>query len=343
MTLAQLERIRQLLCGLEIHIRDTLSAARVRQSRGFARIVAVTTSDTIYQIDRLSEDAILEWFDRHWPRRWPVEIVMEGLEDRGVVTIPRGRSAADTSFKCILDPIDGTRGLMYDKRAAWILAGIAPQRGSRTHLGDIVVAAMTELPTSRQAVAAQFSAVRGRGVHARSFDLRTGRATGLRVTPSRAHDFKHGFSSFARFFITGKALTAQIEEVFWNQLHGPEHTGSPLVFDDQYISTGGQLAELLVGHDRMVADIRPLVFRALDQSSALVCHPYDICTELILREAGGIVERPEGGRLREPLDTTSAVAWVGFANPTLAKLARPALREVLRRFLSPNAGVHVIG
>jgi len=30
---------------------------------------------------------------------------------------------------------------MYDKRSAWILAGLAPQRGARTHLGDIVVAA----------------------------------------------------------------------------------------------------------------------------------------------------------------------------------------------------------
>lgn len=333
MTSAQLERIRQLLCALEIHIRDTLSAARVRHSRRFARIAAVTAADTIYHIDRLSEDAILEWFDRHWPRRWPVEIVMEGLEEHGVVTFPRGMSAANTSFKCILDPIDGTRGLMYDKRAAWILAGIAPQRGARTSLGDIVVAAMTELPTSRQAIAGQFSAVRGRGVRARNYDLRSGRVTTARVAPSRARDFKHGFSSFARFFITGKALTAQIEEAFWNELHGPEHTGSPLVFDDQYISTGGQLAELLVGHDRMVVDIRPMVFGRLGQSSALVCHPYDICTELILREAGGAVEDPDGRPLRVPLDTTTPVAWVGFANPVLAKLARPALRRVIREFL----------
>jgi hypothetical protein len=104
------------------------------------------------------------------------------------------------------------------------------------------------------------------------------------------------------------------------------------VFDDQYISTGGQIAELLVGHDRMVADLRPLVFRKLKQPTALVCHPYDICTELILREAGGIVETPDGKPLRAPLDTTTPVAWVGFANLTLARLARPALRNALYRF-----------
>lgn len=333
MTSTQLERMRVLICALQVHIRETLTAARARQARRFAQIAGVTAADTIYHIDRLSEDAILRWFERHWPRSWPVEIVMEGLEERGAVTIPHGRSAADTTFKCILDPIDGTRGLMYDKRAAWILAAIAPQRGSRTHIGDIVVAAMTELPTSKQGVAAQYSAIRGRGVHARNFDLRSGRATATRVSPSRARDFKHGFSSFARFFVTGKALTARVEESFWNALHGPEHVGSPLVFDDQYISTGGQLAELLVGHDRMVADIRPLIFRTLNRESALVCHPYDICTELILREAGGVVEDPDGRPLRCPLDTTTPVAWIGFANPTLAKLARPALRRAIRRFM----------
>lgn len=333
MTTAQLERIRVLLCALQAHIRKTLTAARARHAGRFAQIAAVTASDTIYRIDRLSEDAILEWFERHWPRMWPVEIVMEGLEDRAPVTVPSGLHPRKTMFKCILDPIDGTRGLMYDKRAAWILAGIAPQRGARTHLGDIAVAAMTELPTAKQAVSAQFSAVRGRGVRAQSFDLRSGSVRRISVAPSRARDFKHGFASFARFFVTGKALTAQIEEAFWLQIHGREDEGSPLVFDDQYISTGGQLAELMVGHDRMVADIRPLVFRTLGKNSALTCHPYDICTEMILREAGGVVETPDGRPLNSPLDTTTAVAWVGFANPVLARLARPALRRAVREFL----------
>ena len=47
----------------------------------------------------------------------------------------------------------------------------------------------------------------------------------------------------------------------------------------------------------MIGDIRPMVFAKLGIESSLTCHPYDICTELILREAGGIVETPQGGRL----------------------------------------------
>lgn len=326
-----LETFRRLLCTLQIHIRDRLIAARARQAKKFARVAAVTAADTIYHIDRVSEEAIVEWFSAHWPASAPVEVVMEGIED-GALTFPRGTPVARTRFKCILDPIDGTRGLMYDKRSAWALAGLAPQRSGRTNLSDIVVAAMTELPISKQWRAEQFSAVRGRGLVATYDDVRGGkRGARQRVQPSRARDFKHGFAVFSRFFTTGKALIGEIEEAVWAELHGAAPERSPLVFDDQYISTGGQLAEMLVGHDRMIVDVRPLVFARLGQTSALVCHPYDICTELILREAGAVIESPDGKPLRAPLDTTSPVSWVGFANPYLARLARPALRRALQQ------------
>ena len=46
-------------------------------------------------------------------------------------------------------------------------------------------------------------------------------------------------------------------------------------------------------------------------------------------EAGGVVETPEGDRLRAPLDTTSAVAWMGYANPGLARQVRPLLKRLI--------------
>jgi hypothetical protein len=75
------------------------------------------------------------------------------------------------------------------------------------------------------------------------------------------------------------------------------------------------------------------VFRRLGLPGALVCHPYDICTALIFSEAGGIIEAPLGGPLDVPLDTVTPVAWVGYANSTLARLIRPALRRLIRRHL----------
>jgi hypothetical protein len=224
---------------------------------------------------------------------------------------------------------------MYDKRSAWTLAGLAPQHGAKTNLADIVVAVMTELPTSKQWRADQFSVVRGgglRGLVAEAIDVRSGRRRKISLRPSRARDFRQSFASLVKFFPEGKALLARVEEELWSALYGRDHAAA-LVFDDQYLTTGGQIYELLVGHDRMIGDLRPLAHEKLGITSSLVCHPYDICTALLLTEAGGIVEAPEGGPVRASLDTTSPVAWMGYANAALARRVRPVLRRLIKKYL----------
>ncbi len=334
MTIRDLHRARRLLCQLQDHIRDLLIHARTGQGTKFGRVVAVTAADTIYHVDRISEHAILEWFSENWPRAWPVELVMEGLEDAEAVTFPHGTPVAKTAFKCILDPIDGTRNLMYDKRSAWILSALAPQRGARTHTGDILVAAMTELPTTKQWRADQLSAVQGQGVIVEGVNVLDGTRHRCKPTPSRERDCLGGFASLTRFFPEGKALTSALEEKLWDSLYGLGRQPSPLVFEDQYVTTGGQLYEIIVGHDRFIADLRPLVFAKLGYPDLLLCHPYDICTELIAREAGCIVESPLGGSVRVPLDTTSPVGWVAFANPALARHLRPTLQRLIKEMLT---------
>lgn len=325
MTPTQFDHARRLLCRLQDAIRESVREAQRRGTQRMTRVAAVTAADTIYGIDKVSEHAVLAWFAKNWPRRWPVELVMEGLEG-DAVTFPRGTPVSKTIFKCILDPIDGTRGLMYDKRSAWSLAALAPQRGEKTNLSDIVVAAMTELPTSKAGLADQFSAVKGAGVRAERLDLRTGRRMKFTPRPSRATDLAHGFASFAKFFPPGKVWLAEREAKLWRALGD-----SPHIFDDQYLSTGGQLYEVLMGHDRFIADLRPLAFAKLGLRTALTCHPYDICTALIAQELGCVVTAPDGKPLRVALDTTSAVAWVGYANRTLARKIRPELRKVIGR------------
>ena len=323
MAFSQHDQARRLLCRLQDVIRDSVQAAQLRDAKRMSRVAAVTSADTIYGIDKVSEHAVLAWFAQNWPRHWPVELVMEGLEGKAV-TFPRGAPLAKTIFKCILDPIDGTRGLMYDKRSAWSLAALAPQRGTKTNLSDITVAVMTELPTSKGGFADQFSAVRGQGVKAGRIDLRTGGRVKFKPRPSRAKDVAHGFASFAKFFPAGKAWLAEREEKLWRALgDGAE------IFDDQYLSSGGQIHELLMGHDRFIADLRPLAFAKLRIRSALSCHPYDICTALIAQELGCVITAPDGQPLCAPLDTTSSVAWVGYANAGLARRIGPKLRALL--------------
>lgn len=301
------EDARRLLCALGDELREVVRGAGGRAGgRAMDAIVGVTQADTIYAIDEVADDVLVGWFERHWP---DVELVSEGLDEPVLV----GR---DPRWTVIVDTIDGTRGLMYGKRPAWSLAAAAP-RGGR--LADVVAAAMTELPTPKQAQADQLSGTRGGVLVAERLSLAGGGRTPVAVRPSAATDLEHGFAGFAKFFVPGKQALAALEAELFRRL------GATTVFDDQYISSGGQVHELLAGHDRFVADLRPLV-----DPAALACHPYDLCTSMLLSLAGGVVTDPWGAPLDAPLDTTTSVAWVGYANRALAEWIGPVLAEVLR-------------
>jgi hypothetical protein len=327
------EKLRQLLCDLGTAIRSKVVSAREGLSaENLAAVTGQAGGDTIFAIDRFGEDAILEWFRTTWPANAPVQIVMEGLESE--LCFPEGKSTAETDWKCIIDPIDGTRGLMYDKRSAWALAAIAPQRGDETRLSQIIACAMTELPVSKQWRADQFSTTLDGPLDATSCDWRAGTSPEpLPIAPSTATNFDHGFASLVKFFPEGRTLTAQIEERLWDQLVGANSSRSPVIFDDQYLSTAGQFHEMITGRDRMVGDLRLLIFQTLDLESSLVCHPYDACAWLLLKKAGVVFEHPLGGFPDAPLDTETGVAWIAYANETLAAKARPVLQKILREFL----------
>jgi fructose-1,6-bisphosphatase/inositol monophosphatase family enzyme len=296
------EEARGLLCALGDYVRDLVVASR---GMDMAAVAGETVADTIYAIDRVADDTLIDWFEEHWPG---VLVVSEGLDEPVVV----GDVAAWT---VIVDTIDGTRGLMYDKRSAWCLAAVAPPGGG---LADIVAAAMTELPTAKQGAADQLSATRGGGLRAARVDLVGRTRTLMDVRPSGATDLEHSFSGLAKFFLPGKPALASLEAELFARL-GVRH-----VFDDEYLSSGGQLHELITGRDRFVADLRPLV-----QHEGLNCHPYDVCTAMLLEEAGGVVTDPWGDPLSVPLDNVSPVAWVGYANEALAARIGPVLAELV--------------
>jgi hypothetical protein len=227
---------------------------------------------------------------------------------------------------------------MYSKRSAWALLGIAPapRLGKAwPTLAEITLALQAELPTPRAALADTLWAAAGHGARGETLDLRDGSVTPFTPRPSGAATLAGGFAGFAKYFPGVKALTAAIEEDFFRDVLGPPPETAPQVFDDQYISSGGQLYELMVGHDRFVADIRPL-FAARGLAASLCAHPYDLCTELIAREAGVEVCDPFGAPLAAPLDTETPVAWVGYANAALRVALAPALRRALRA--EPSAG-----
>jgi len=187
----------------------------------------------------------------------------------------------------------------------------------------------TEIPLVKQHLSDELWAVRGRGASARRVNRLTGERTALDPRPSKATTIAHGFAMISRFFPGHRAALAEIDDEVVEALLGPPQPGKAQLFEDQYISSGGQLYELMVGHDRFVADLRPLFDR--EDAAALCCHPYDLCTELIARELGVTVTDAHGRPLRAPLDVTSNVSWVGYANAILRSHIEPHLQHALTR------------
>jgi len=316
--------------ALHEQIRSEVRAQLLQYSADWlAQATESADGDTQFRIDVQVENLLLQ-FCEQWAQEVPFVLVAEGISEDGWLPLPHGTNIDEAQFILVVDPIDGTRLIMYDKHSAWCLTGIAPNRGRQTTLADIEIAVQTELPTTRQYLVDSLWAVRGEGAFAERQNLLDGSTTSFRPKPSAARDLRYSFASFANFFPDGKAWLAALEEELYRRLGSTDVRGNPLVFTDYHLSTGGQIYELTVGHDRFIADLRPVAFQRLGYTVTPLCaHPYDICTELIAREAGAIITDEYGRQLRTPLDIREPVAWVGYANPALRDLIEPVLLRLL--------------
>lgn len=291
-----------------------------------------SSADTIYKIDSLVEPGIEDYCE-HWGKETPLVLIGEGFEDEegkeGIRVFPRGTREEKALIRVILDPIDGTRGIMYDKRSAWSIGAVAPNLGEKTTLRDCVASVMTELPTSKMGKADVLWATRegGKGeVGAVRVNLADKSEVPLALRPSRAEDLAHGFAMISHFFPATKAVAG---ELFDHILRGIGFSDPTLatIFDDQYICTGGQFYCLAMGQDRFNADLRPLIYKRMGIRSGLECHPYDLAGLLIAEETGVIITDEGGQPLNCPLDTTTGVCWAGYANEVLREKIEPHIRS----------------
>jgi hypothetical protein len=353
------------LQALHRHIRDAVVASTERGAvEAVSHVHADDEGDTIYAIDKVAEDVLVEAIDRTIARKHgTLVLVAEGLPG-GRLVLPHGASAADARWTIIVDPIDGTRGLMYQKRPAWILTGVVPTFASgfgeaspasgfgeastsqaEPVLSQIVLAVQTEIPLVKQHLCDELWAVAGQG----ACGIRVNRLTGdrdlLPLRPSRSTTLAHGFATVARFFPGMRAELAALDDEIAAALLGPPVPGKAQLFEDQYISSGGQLYELVIGHDRFIADLRSIALGTKHQapgtalstrhvapstSKSLCCHPYDLCTELIARECGVVVTNAHGAPLDAPLNVEADVSWVGYANEGLRANVEPVLQAALK-------------
>lgn len=317
-------------------VRDHVLEELRRQSTETLSAVAFhSAADTIYEIDRSVETILLPALQEHLAPLTSSVLICEGVNDEQPLPLPAACPIEECKLRIIVDPIDGTRPIMYNKRSAWVLLGVAPNRGEATTLADIELAVQVELPTTRAAVADTLWAIRGQGALGETVNLQTGERIPFRPQPSRAPSIHGGFAMLANFFPIGKDILASIEEELAANLFGDLSANKTALFTDQYLSTGGQLYELMMGHDRMLADVRSLLYEMLARAGKPTghsCHPYDICTALIATEAGVIVTDGRGRPLDAPFNTTADVSWIGYANQAIRDEVEPVLLALLDKY-----------
>lgn len=282
--------------------RSVRDAVRHGTRPGDADVVRVEGGDEVFGIDARAEAALLDGLDSL--RRWPGTAVVEGLD----AAVPVGDG--DGPWRYIFDPVDGSRVLLAGKRSAWVLVGAG--RGAAT-LEDLEIGVAVEIPGPRAATGIVARAVSGSAAVAHLDDLVGGSPPRpFTLAPRRSGDVARTFVSVVRGLHRPRVPIAEWEDSVLGGLDVP-------VFEDAYLSTGGQLMGLATGSDAAVFDPRPLVAAG----TGLCAHPYDLAAIVVARAAGVVVEALPPGPLDVPLDTTTDVAWAGYANEDVAALLRP--------------------
>ena len=307
-----------------------------------SEVLGWQAGDTVFAIDRKVEPVITAAL-REWPTHLgPLLVMAEGFGEDGRLLI--GEHAKPPRFRLLIDPIDGTRVLMYDKRSAWFLAAIAPDCGDETSLSEAVASVMVELPTSKQGQADSFTYAVGNPARCHRTRLQSGETCDVAFSPSTAATLKNGFAQVSNFFPGTKELAAELMERIAAVTLGPVEPGHASIFDDQYISTGGQLVELMCGRDRFCCDLRPLFYDIVEKRlgrpvpRGLACHPYDMAGLPVAKAAGLVVTDGYGAALNATFGISAPVHWCGYANETLRAQIAPVIGEWLSERLGETFG-----
>jgi fructose-1,6-bisphosphatase/inositol monophosphatase family enzyme len=318
----------------ELHrkIRDAL----VRREP-FAKDPVETTGphDFAFRPDAIAEGVIAEYCAAWAAEEGPIRVLTEE-SDR---VFPEGASASDARLRLLVDPVDGTRVFLHDLRSAWTLSALARETpGREPRLLDACVALQTEIPTSKQYVAETLYTREGTGPTLEKWNILTDErisAEPLRVPP--LGDPHHTFVVFSKFFPEGKGLLAWMEESILEGLRGESEEGRSFHFEDQYLSTGGQLWCLATGRYSFVAELRPLVYgilRRRGKRTGVSCHPHDIASLRIAADAGVRFTDVRGNAFDPPMNNSEEIGFLAYATDEIREALESEVDEILEIYRS---------
>ena len=329
---------RLLALGLAVQTKVTALVQKAFQdgTNTLADAVSEEGGDRIYRIDReveaTIEDAIAAWPDECLP----LLLIAEGMGHDGRQEF--GTAGEKSRWRLIIDPIDGTRMLMYDKRSAWFLAAVCPDKGEATTLADSIASVMVELPPSKQNMADAFVTSAGGATRGLRFCVNASQppdvaeAVEFLARPSNKPDLQDGFATVLSMFPGTRQLAAELAERIAERCG--VMTSLPTVFDDQYISCGGLMYQLMTGRDLYCLDLRPQFNQILGRTNDdrfIESHPYDLAGLLTAENAGVIMTDGFGQPLDAPLDVHTGVGWCGYSNSTIRQLVEPIVQEWLAK------------
>jgi len=270
-------------------------------------------------VDPLLDDFVARVLDRH-----PITLVAEGPG-----TLGAGERAAGQPVRVLVDPIDGTRSLMHDLRSAWVVTGVAPDRGDATRLSDVQLAVQTELVPTGSAVYHVIVGERGRASRLERRDFRSGRLLEertLRVPPAPRLD--NGYFCFTRYLPDERPLVARLEQSFLRRAIAEHGLSTRLIYDDQYLCSAGQLWLAATGRYRMAVDLRRWL-RRVHGGDSFTAKPYDVGALLAFREAGLIVLDADMRPLDAPLDTETPLDLVVFPDERVRAAFQPLVEAAM--------------
>jgi len=312
---------------------QTIKSLKEKERNRLVAIAKEAKEDAIFGIDKDVEEPIIETLAKYADSLGGILLIAEGISENGEpLAIPAGIDPETAFWQVIIDPIDGTRGLMYDKRSGFFLAGAAPNNGIETRLSDILVSVMVELPTTRQYLTDSFSAIRSEGFQCFRENLITKEKLTCPALVSQEQTLIRGFAQIARYAPPGREILAAIDDELLYRLYPELADKKVLIFEDQYISTGGQMYEMLMGHDRFTADLRGrlgVYFKKKGLRPTFSSHPYDAAAFLIAEEAGCILTNSYGEKHDTPLDLETPADYILYANQTLYEHIWPVLKAIM--------------